>query len=73
MTKNDPIEKLRAGIKKALTQAQRGLTRKEIAKALDVPARSRELAAAIEALISESAIMRAGAGGAGYRYWLGNA
>jgi hypothetical protein len=73
MKQNNQIEKLRAGIKNALTRAQRGMTLKEIARALDVPARNRDLAAAIEALIIESTIVRAGAIGAGYRYWLGNA
>ena len=32
-----------------------------------------DLAAAIEALIQDSVLIRAGGVGAGYRYWLGNA
>ncbi len=67
------LDNLKTRIKHAVAKAQRGLTRKEIAKALGVPPGSRDLAAAIEALIQDSVLIRAGGVGAGYRYWLGNA
>jgi hypothetical protein len=67
------LDTLKARIKQAVATAQRGLTRKEIAKALGVPPGSRDLAAALEALLQDSALIRAGGVGAGYRYWLGNA
>jgi hypothetical protein len=67
------LDNLKARIKHAVAHAQRGLTRKEIAKALGMAPGSRDLDTALESLIQDSALIRAGGVGAGYRYWLGNA
>lgn len=73
MQMSNLLDKLKVRIKNAIAKAQRGLTRKEIAKALGMPPGSRDLAVALDALILDSALIRAGGVGAGYRYWLGNA